>query len=237
MTFVLWVGLALLRTLFASGSYDLHKKSNRPNVTAFKPMFDDGSEDDRSLAKFGQMLTAVFPPLPPGFSGQQPGNASQVHAGVPVPVHALDREMSAKINSDWESLLAVSVAGNQRSLKFPWEVGFAATVLGKDAGPSWENHAMSVIKKFNAFQPDPTSVPTSQASTDIPQETKRLTAAKSMWPVVAMRLQGIAWDCSECAVREVALKKWKLLIHRCPESCGLGRRLIQQMFELREDGF
>ena len=148
----------------------------------------------------------------------------------------LDKDMASRINSDWESLVSAAAKSNGSTLCFPWERGIAAQVFTTGMLSPWEERSRATLKT-PVLQEVLHRKDSSITSEEKLAEKARVESAKTLWPVIAVRLHHLDWDKSDSPERMVALRKWKVLVQECAEHCELGRKLVTSMMSLKDDGF
>ena len=146
--------------------------------------------------------------------------------------------MSAAILKDWDNLVQSSFKSVPDLPKFSWErEGMAKRVLKPDYRTHWERNIIEALR--------PPKVPRvlivagfeeqiAKSNAEVAKLDK-LVMDRSCWGVVAKRLSGVAWDSHEVTGREAALKKWKHILGLVSNRSNLGRMLLTDIIQLKDD--
>ena len=139
----------------------------------------------------------------------------------------INRDMQAAVNRQWESLVvSSSSAGLSNShLAYPWEKGIAAKIWPPAKSP------FSIPRPPADLFTDTSQAPTAGSIRVRPERD----IGGANWASIAHRISDVAWDKHETESREVALRKWKMILSAAGQNCALGRRLVSDILLFKDD--
>ena len=175
----------------------------------------DGFGPSLKRARSSTSTAYAFPPLPP-----QPKPA----ATRPI------SESDVFLSRQWESYLdsVQTFAIPARSVKLPWERGFANLVFGGSSSSTQPIRLPTI-----PLVPEPAPV-VDESQVKHPLLTIDRPGA---WPIVSNRILGIKWDDCKEVKRSRALARLQKFFLEKPEVTGLGRTLMADILSLQSEEY